>query len=173
VVLDSSRAVLPGDVLVASLVGGIPKGELEAMLLAELDAHGKRSLLRCVQAMGIAERLAERALVLAGIDPGRLASLVTRAERRLCIDALAEQGFEVAALGGWDEAMATRGGVELAQVDPKTMRSRLADGLYFAGEILDIDGDTGGFNLQAAFSTGSLAGTAAAREALEAAGQVG
>ncbi len=55
-------------------------------------------------------------------------------------------------------AMATAGGVSLAEVNPKTMESKLVPGLYFAGEVLDLDGDTGGYNLQAAFSTGFLAG---------------
>jgi hypothetical protein len=64
-------------------------------------------------------------------------------------------------MGSWDEAMATKGGVSLAEVDPKTMESRLVPGLFFAGEVLDYDGDSGGFNIQAAFSTGRLAGSTA------------
>ena len=59
--------------------------------------------------------------------------------------------------------MVTAGGVELTEVDLKTMQSKLVKGLYFAGEILDIDGDTGGYNLQAAWSTGALAGTSIIR----------
>ena len=60
------------------------------------------------------------------------------------------------------EAVVTAGGVEVKEIQPKTMESRLVGGLYFAGEILDVDGYTGGFNLQAAFSTGFVAGRAAA-----------
>jgi hypothetical protein len=60
-------------------------------------------------------------------------------------------------LGGINEAMVTRGGVSLAEIDPKTMESKLVPGLFFVGEVLDIDGDTGGYNLQAAFSTAALA----------------
>ncbi len=168
-ILDSSRGIRPGDLILATLAAVGSKAELEARLLAELDAHGKRSLLRCAQGIGIAERLAERALVLSGIDPSRQASLVTRAERKLAVDAFAEQPFTVATLGGWKEAMATRGGVALPEVEAKTMGSRLVAGLFFAGELLDIDGDTGGYNLQAAFSTGAMAGSAAARRALESA----
>ena len=58
-----------------------------------------------------------------------------------------------------EEAIVTAGGVDVAQVNPKTMESKLVDGLYFAGEVLDVDGYTGGFNLQIAFSTGFAAGT--------------
>ena len=62
-----------------------------------------------------------------------------------------------------DEAIVTSGGVSIKEIDPKTMASRLAPGLFFAGEVIDIDAETGGFNLQAAFSTGFVAGDAAAR----------
>ena len=61
-----------------------------------------------------------------------------------------------------EEAMITRGGVSLKDINPRSMESRLIKGLYFAGEMIDIDADTGGFNLQAAFSTGYLAGESAA-----------
>ena len=64
------------------------------------------------------------------------------------------------------EAIVTAGGVALAEVDPRTLMSRLVSGLFFAGEVLDLDGPTGGFNLQAAFSTGYVAGQAAARHVL-------
>ena len=66
-----------------------------------------------------------------------------------------------------DEAIVTAGGVDTRQVDPRTMASRLVDGLYFAGEVLDVQADTGGYNLQAAFSTGWLAGRSAAEWAIE------
>ena len=63
-----------------------------------------------------------------------------------------------------DEAIITRGGVSVKEIDPKTMCSKLAQGLYFAGEIIDVDAYTGGFNLQIAFSTAFVAGQAAAEE---------
>jgi len=66
---------------------------------------------------------------------------------------------------GFDTAMATAGGVRLDEVNPRTMESRLVPGLHFAGEVLDIDGDTGGYNLQAAFATGHLAARSILRRA--------
>jgi len=60
-------------------------------------------------------------------------------------------------VAGFDSAMVTRGGVNLSEVDSKTMESKLVSGLFFVGEVLDVDGDSGGYNLQAAFSTGLLA----------------
>jgi len=82
--------------------------------------------------------------------------------------------FIVSRAPSFSKAMVTAGGVSLKEVDPKTMQSKLIPGLYFAGEVLDIDGDTGGYNLQAAFSTGFVAGTSAVAAVREAAlkGQV-
>ena len=64
--------------------------------------------------------------------------------------------------GSWDEAVVTAGGISVKEIDPKTMASKLVPGLYFAGEIMDVDAYTGGFNLQIAWSTGYCAGQAAA-----------
>jgi predicted flavoprotein YhiN len=70
--------------------------------------------------------------------------------------------LEVTGHRPYEEAIITAGGVDTREVDPRTMASRLVDGLYLAGEVLDVDGDTGGYNLQSAFSTGWVAGRAAA-----------
>jgi predicted flavoprotein YhiN len=72
--------------------------------------------------------------------------------------------LEVTGHRGFEEAIVTAGGVALDEIDPRTMESRLVRGLYFAGEVLDLDANTGGFNLQAAFSTGWVAGQAAAQQ---------
>ena len=66
------------------------------------------------------------------------------------------------AAGSWDEAVVTAGGIAVKEIDPKTMASKLVPGLYFAGEVMDVDAYTGGFNLQIAWSTGYCAGQAAA-----------
>ena len=67
-----------------------------------------------------------------------------------------------ARLAPLDEAIVTQGGVSIREIDPRTMMSKLADGLFFAGEVMDIDAETGGYNLQAAFTTGFVAGESAA-----------
>ncbi len=66
---------------------------------------------------------------------------------------------------GFEKAFVTRGGVSLKKIDPRTLQSRLVEGLFFAGEVVDLDGPTGGFNLQWAFSSGCLAGMSAGRQA--------
>ena len=76
--------------------------------------------------------------------------------------ALKGLALKVTGTRGWDEAVVTVGGVDTAEVDPRTLESRLVPGLHFAGEVLDIDGITGGFNFQAAWTTGWQAGRAMA-----------
>ena len=96
-----------------------------------------------------------------GIDPYKKVNSVTREERQRLIDVLKEFRLTFVGLRGYDEAIITRGGVSVEEVNPSTMESKLVGGVYFAGELLDIDALTGGFNLQVAWSTGYLAGLSA------------
>lgn len=98
--------------------------------------------------------------------PKPLVAPFRRANPDLSFDNLAKRlkswSFPIVDYKGFERAVVTAGGVSLKEVVPKTMASRLRPGLFFCGEVLDLDGDTGGYNLQIAFSTGSLAGTSAA-----------
>jgi predicted flavoprotein YhiN len=94
-------------------------------------------------------------------DPDKVSGQVTREELARLVSLCKDLRFTVTGTSPIEDAMVTAGGVSLKEVDPKTMSSKIISGLYFAGEILDIAGDTGGFNLQAAFSTGYLAGKSA------------
>lgn len=96
------------------------------------------------------------------IDPDKPVHSVTREERLYLIDLLKNLSFRISGTRPLAEAIVTAGGVSTAQIDPKTMESKLIKNLYFAGEVIDIDGFTGGYNLQAAFSTGFTAGYFAA-----------
>ena len=91
---------------------------------------------------------------------------VTGPQRRALLDWLKDWRFPISGFGGFDEAIVTAGGIDTKEVDPRTMESRLVPGLYIMGELLDVDADTGGFNMMAAFSTGWAAGEAAARAVL-------
>ncbi len=97
-----------------------------------------------------------------GILPEKPAGEIRAQERRRLLVWLKDFRLTINGHRSWDEAIITAGGIDLREVDPRTMESRLAKGLYMAGELLDIHGDTGGYNLQAAFSTGWLAGLSAA-----------
>ena len=100
---------------------------------------------------------------LAGVRPSDRPTYVSRGLRRTLAALLAGASLEVTGTEGFDKAMVTRGGVSLQQVDPRTLGSKRLPGLYFAGEVLDLDGPSGGFNLQWAFSSGYLAGLSAAK----------
>lgn len=94
----------------------------------------------------------------ANVAGGKQANAVTREERGRILHALKQFSLTPTALRGFSEAVITSGGVELKEIDPKTMESRRTKGLFFCGEVLDCDAFTGGYNLQIAFSTGYLAG---------------
>lgn len=108
--------------------------------------------------------------LLRGLMPEPLIEPFLRAFPGLSIENLPQclkcWRMKIASYKGYERAVVTAGGVSLKEVSPKTMESKKVKGLYFAGEVLDIDGDTGGYNLQAAFSTGALAGSSAARALL-------
>lgn len=99
---------------------------------------------------------------LSGIDPQKQVNSITREERKKLVQLLKEFSLTVKALSGFEKAIITAGGTALNEIDPRNMRSRIMDNLYFAGEILDLDGPTGGYNLQVCWSTGYLAGQSAA-----------
>lgn len=97
-----------------------------------------------------------------GILPEKKVNEITREERRKLVLSLKDLPLHVTGTGDFSEAVITQGGISVKEVNPSTMESKLAEGLYFAGEILDVDALTGGFNLQIAWSTGYLAGMSTA-----------
>ena len=99
---------------------------------------------------------------LCGISPEKRINEITKEERNKIVELLKGLPLTVDGVRGFREAIITQGGVHVKEVNPSTMESKLVKGLYFAGEILDVDALTGGFNLQVAWSTGYLAGESAA-----------
>lgn len=93
-----------------------------------------------------------------GLDGEKKINEMTKEERRVLGHAIKNLPFTITGLRGWDEAIITKGGVKVKEIDPGTMESKIIGGLYFVGEVLDLDALTGGFNLQIAWSTGYLAG---------------
>ncbi len=135
----------------------LSKDTVEKRLLREFNMHGK---MRCRNVLKYLLPVAAIDVFIArsGIPPGKRASEVTRDERRLLVRLLTDFRMTVKGPRPIDEAIVTEGGVALDELDPYTMQSRIVKGLFFCGEVIDIAGDTGGYNLQAAFSTGYLAG---------------
>jgi predicted Rossmann fold flavoprotein len=97
-----------------------------------------------------------------GIEPSTKVNAITKEQRQALLDVLKGLTLEVKGFRPIKEAIITQGGVCVSEINPSTMESKLVKGLYFAGEVIDVDAYTGGYNLQIAFSTGALAGTHAA-----------
>ena len=157
-ILDLSRYIRAGDMLRVSFSGERRREEMDDWLIERSQKDGPRNLRSVLAEMEIPARLVSKVLEVLQIPQDLKCASMTRGMRTGLADHLSGFPMEVEAVGGFDSAMATRGGVDLREIDPKTMESRLVSGLYFAGEVLDVDGDSGGYNLQAAFSTGALAG---------------
>ena len=135
--------------------------KLDARILREFDENRNRSFrnaLRKLFPSGLIPVIIGRC----GISPDRPVHGITVSERKELIRHTKHFALTLTSLRGFGEAVVTRGGVDVRQIDPGTMESKLVRGLYFAGEVLDVDGFTGGFNLQIAWSTGHAAGKAAA-----------
>jgi predicted Rossmann fold flavoprotein len=137
--------------------------KLDERLLRDLSARGKQQLRTILKGL-LPRTLIPIGLELANISPDTLGGELTAKERRRLRLWLKDFRLKVTGYRPFTEAIITAGGVNLREVDPRTMASRLTQGLYFAGEVLDVDGDTGGYNLQAAFSTGWAAGLGAAAQ---------
>lgn len=133
--------------------------------LTEAHAAGRRTVRAMVQ-QWIPERLLDELLERAGVTPGMMLHQLPRKNRNRLVDALKRWELGPVKSVPLERGEVTAGGVALDEVDPQTMASRKIRGLYLAGEVLDIAGPVGGYNLQAAFSTGYVGGEAAARSAL-------
>jgi predicted Rossmann fold flavoprotein len=161
VMLDVSRAVTeqPNGAwcAVCDFLPDLSREKLVERLAQLAATDGKRSV-GSVVADWLPRRLAEALLIQAGIDgDGRIAEL-SKAARKTLVAAVKEQVLPLSGSLGFKKAEVTAGGIALGEVDSRTMQSKLIPGLFLAGEILDLDGPIGGYNFQAAFSTGYLAG---------------
>ena len=158
-ILDFSRQILSGDELKLNLIDLKPD-DFRSELISFSTSQGKIALQTYLKKFDLPRSLLLLVLQTISVEPEIRIADITKIQRNKLVAALCEFPFIVEKVGGFNMAMVTAGGVNLNEVNPKTMESRLVLGLYFAGEVLDIDGDTGGYNLQAAFSTGYLAGKA-------------
>ncbi len=160
-ILDLSRSIRPGDLVSFPFSDFGHPAALDAEIVRLCAEAGSKTVRNSLAGLGVPERLLHLILDLCAVPADLKAAGLDRARRKSCVAALTEYPVIVARLGGWEEARATRGGVCLEEIDPKRMESRIVSGLFAAGETLDLDGDTGGYNLQMAFSTGYLAGLSA------------
>ena len=141
---------------------GMTDEEVDARLVKELHENARRQLVT-VLASWLPVRMAPVFAELCGLEQGQMAGCVSRQERLQLKEGFKHLPIRLSGLRPVAEAIVTRGGVDVREVNPSTMMSKLHPGLFLAGELLDVDAHTGGFNLQIAFSTGALAGKNAAR----------
>jgi predicted Rossmann fold flavoprotein len=165
VILDLSRVVSGHSeprrlALELDLLPATPEPALDEHLRVESSAAGKKQLA-AVLAAHLPRRLCETLLVLAGLPADRRAAALPRADRARLVAAAKRLRVGVRGTLGFGRAEVTAGGVALDEVDSRTLQSKRVAGLYIAGELLDLDGPIGGYNFQAAWSTGWLAGLSA------------
>jgi predicted Rossmann fold flavoprotein len=130
--------------------------------LIDQSASRPRSTLATILSTRLPERVAKAIVTHAGIDPAQVAGQLSRESRRQLVNSLTALPLPIVRHRGWNYAEVTAGGVPLPEINFRTMESRKIAGLYLVGEMLDCDGRIGGFNFQWAWSTGHLAGKAAA-----------
>ncbi|MGD9647776.1 MAG: NAD(P)/FAD-dependent oxidoreductase [Pirellulales bacterium] len=143
--------------LACDFLPGVKEAALDELLKQAAAAAGKRHVLALVPGE-IPRRLAEALVQLAALDPEQKAAELSKAGRAALVRAIKQATIPLSGTRGFGKAEVTAGGIPLDEVDSRTMESRLVPGLYLAGEVLDLDGPIGGYNFQAAFSTGWLAG---------------
>lgn len=131
--------------------------QLNARLLRDFESNKNKSIFNCLKELLPVSMISE-VLVRSGIAEEKKVNTVTRNERQRLLTTIKNFDMLVLALRGFNEAIITSGGVDVKQINSRTMESKLVNGLYFCGEVLDVDAFTGGFNLQIAFSTGYAAG---------------
>ena len=160
-IMDASRYMVRGDIIKLDFTAGSEAIEAKKNTLAGRFNAGGKSLVRSVvNDLNLPKRLTEHFLSTAGIGVDLKCAELSKASRTKLISLLVEYGMEIKEVGNANNAMVTAGGVDLKEVNPKTMESRKVEGLYFAGEVLDVDGDCGGYNIQAAVSMGYTVGQA-------------
>ena len=162
VVLDISRHVSghsrPQSLqLECDFLPEIKSAKLDDQLHHQAASEGKKQVLSLIPEL-LPRRLAELLLSEAGIPVDKKAAELSGANRTTLVRALKQFPIPVTGTRGFAKAEVTAGGVELNEINSSTMQSKLVPGLFFAGEVLDLDGPIGGYNFQAAFSTGWLAG---------------
>lgn len=143
------------------LKSALDEEKLNARIMRDFEKYNKKHIINALDDL-LPKALIPVVIDMAGIEPHKGVNEITREERTALVHTLKHFTLTAVGVRPVDEAIVTSGGVSVKEINPSTMESKLVKGLYFAGEVIDVDGYTGGFNLQAAFSTGYLAGESAA-----------
>lgn len=136
----------------------LDENTLDKRLLRDFEENINRDFINAIRGL-LPAKMIPVIVEMSGIDKDKKVNEITRAQREGLVRLLKDLSFDIVGTGSYSEAVVTKGGVLVKEINPKTMESKLIEGLYFAGEIIDVDAYTGGFNLQIAWSTGFLAGS--------------
>ncbi|MCX8082352.1 MAG: NAD(P)/FAD-dependent oxidoreductase [bacterium] len=131
--------------------------QLENRIFREIKENANKHLKNMMKNL-LPSGMIDIFLEYAELDGEKRMNQITTEERKIIIKGLTEFSFKVKSTRPFEDSMVTRGGVSIKEINPKTMESKIVPGLFFAGEVIDVDGKTGGYNLQAAFTTGYIAG---------------
>jgi predicted Rossmann fold flavoprotein len=147
--------------LLIDLKPALTREQLRQRLQKDFDQSGKRKIGSIIKEY-LPSKMVDPFIHLSSIDKEKQAHQIIAEERERIIELLKALRFNIKSSLPLANAIVTAGGILLTEIDPRTMASKIHSGLYFCGEVMDIDADTGGYNLQAAFSTGYVAGESAA-----------
>ena len=146
--------------LLLDLKPALDQDQLDKRFLRDFDMFRNKNLSNVMEGL-LPRKMVPVFLEISGMDGEKKVRDISKKDRRKMVEFMKDLPMHVKGVRGFEEAIVTRGGVKTKEVDPATMESKLVGGLYFAGEMLDLDAVTGGFNLQIAWSTGYAAGCAA------------
>jgi len=160
IVLSASRVVNNRRNLTAviNLKPALTKEELDKRIQKDFIKYSNKDFKNSLNDL-LPQKLINTIIVLSNIDENKKVNSITKEERRTLVDLLQNFKLEIKGLRPIAEAIITSGGINTKEIDPSTMKSKIVDNLYFAGELIDVDAYTGGFNIQIALSTGYLAGS--------------
>ncbi len=147
--------------VILDLKPALSEEELDARLLREISENHEKHVINMLPEL-LPQKMVPVIAELSGIDPHKKCGDLTREERQTFVKLLKNFELNVTGTRGFEEAIITKGGVSVKEISPGTMMSKKCEGLFFAGEVMDLDALTGGFNLQIAWSTGYAAGVSAA-----------
>ncbi|HOL22074.1 MAG TPA: NAD(P)/FAD-dependent oxidoreductase [bacterium] len=155
---DVSENIDKGNIILSiNIKPALSSQQLDNRLLREIKENANKQLKNMMRNL-LPSGMIDVFLRYTGLDGEKKVNQITSEERKILVECLMSFSFKVKAVRPFEDSMVTRGGVSVKDINPKTMESKIVPGLFFAGEVIDIDGKTGGYNLQAAFTTGYLAG---------------
>lgn len=157
-ILNHSRYIKANDLIKINLLKVKNEAVLDKIFIKKFDENGNKLIKNVISEFHLPNRLLYAVLDKIKIDKNKKAAQLTKDERKKIVKILYSLKLNVDKTASFNQAMVTKGGIALSEIDPSSMESKLKPGLFAVGEVLDIDGDTGGYNLQAAFSTAYAAG---------------